>query len=111
MRKREKTRERMVRLVREFESSGQTGAAFCRRQGLRPQRLSYWRRVLGRREAGPKGSRVSVSFTPVRVVTTEGLALSGGIEVTLSGGERLVVRPGTPVELVRGVVGVLRERC
>lgn len=109
MRKGETTRERMVRLVREFEGSGQTGAGFCRRHGLRPQRLSYWRRVLGRREAGPKRSR-AVSFTPVRVVPTEGLALSGGIEVTLSGGERLVVRPGTPVELVRGVVGVLRER-
>lgn len=111
MRKREATRERMVRLVGEFERSGQSGAAFCRRHGLRPQRLSYWRRVLGRRKAGRLRSEVPVSFTPVRVVASDGLGLAGGVEVTLSGGERLVVRPGTPVELVRGVVGVLRERC
>jgi len=111
MRKREATRERMVRVVQEFERSGQTGAAFCRRHGLRPQRLSYWRRVLGRWEAGSRRSRRPVAFTPVRVVASEGLALAGGVEVTLPGGERLVVRPGTPVELVRSVLGVLRERC
>lgn len=111
MRKREATRERMVRLVGEFERSGQSGAAFCRRHGLRPQRLSYWRRVLGRRKAGPRRSRAPVSFTPVRVVASDGLALAGGVEVMLLGGERLVVRPGTPVELVRSVLGVLRERC
>jgi hypothetical protein len=52
-----------------------------------------------------------VSFTPVRVLASEGPALAGGVEVMLLGGERLVVRPGTPVELVRSVLGVLRERC
>lgn len=45
MAKRATTRERMVRLVREFEGSGLTGAAFCRRHGLRPQRLRRLLRV------------------------------------------------------------------
>lgn len=111
MAKSETRRERMVRLVREFEGSGQTGAAFCRRHGLRPQRLSYWRRVLGRRKAGPERSRRPAAFTPVRLVPTDVLAVGGGVEVTLAGGERLVVRPGTPVELVRSVLVVLRQRC
>jgi transposase-like protein len=111
MTKREAMREQMVRLVERFESSGQTGAAFCRRHGLHPQRLSYWRRVLGRRAARSRGTPKAAAFTPVRVVAPEGLALGGGVEVTLVGGERLVVRPGTPMELVRSVVEVLRERC
>jgi len=115
MAKREARRSQMAELVRQFERSGQSGAAFCRRHRLRPQQLSYWRRVLGRGKKASKPNQrrpeLAARFTPVRVVGA-GMPLPGvGVEVTLPGGERLVVRPGTPQDLVREVVEVLRARC
>jgi len=115
MAKREARRAQMAELVRQFERSGQSGAAFCRRHRLRPQQLSYWRRLLGRGKKAAKPERRQpgprASFTPVRVIGTGVPSLGAGVEVTLPGGERLVVRPGTPKDLVREVVEVLRARC
>lgn len=116
MTEREAKRARMVRLVERFEGSGLTAAAFCRRHRLRPQQLSYWRRALVRRRSSSESparrrTASAVRFTPVRLVGSERDALGPGVEVSLPGGERLVVRPGTPMELVRSVLEALRGRC
>jgi hypothetical protein len=116
MAKRDARRAQMADLVRRFEGSGQSGAAFCGRHRLRPQQLSYWRRVLGRGKKAAKPARRrqpgrAASFTPVRVIGAGVPMVGTGVEVTLPGGERLVVRPGTPKDLVREVVEVLRARC
>ena len=115
MAKRDARRARMADLVRRFERSGQSGAAFCRRHRLQPQQLSYWRRVLGRAKKAARPARrqpgPAASFAPVSVIGTGVSLVGAGVEVTLPGGERLVVRPGTPKDLVREVLEVLRARC
>lgn len=104
------TRERMARLLRRWQRSGETAAAFCRRHGITPQRLSYWKRVLGhsdpvvrRRSKGGGGGLV-----PVRLVGAGGAGL---LEIQLATGDRLVLHEGSALELLQQVVAVLRERC
>lgn len=105
-----RTRERMAILLRRWQRSGQTAAAFCRRHGIKPQRLSYWKRVLGL--AGPvvpRGSRRARSrFVPVRLVEAGGAA---PVEILLASGDRLVVHDGSSLELLRRAVAILREQC
>jgi hypothetical protein len=98
----------MRAIVERWRRSGLRSAEFCRRRGVDPQRLSYWKRVLGVLEERPKARRVS--FTPVQVVELE-RSSSAGLEVVLPGGERLVVREGVAPELLQEVLRALRERC
>jgi len=97
----------MRKTVERWQRSGLSAAGFCRREGLRAQRLSYWKRVLGmkpqRRESGAR-------LAAVRVVDL-GFGAGASLEVVLGGGERLVVREGVSPELLREVLGALRERC
>lgn len=104
-------RQRMVRVVERWRRSGQTGAAFCRAHGIKPQKLSYWKRVLGvaeasrvRRSSGPRGN----AFVPVHLVDGTGGA---ALEVHLSNGDRLILHEGSSAELRREVLEFLRGRC
>lgn len=104
-------RERMRVLIERWRRSGETAAAFCRRQGIDPQRLSYWKRVLGM-AAGRKLTRQrrrAAGFVPVRLVDVGSAA--GNMEILLAGGDRLVVHEGVSRELLRDALTVLRERC
>jgi hypothetical protein len=105
-------REEMRRVLARWRRSGVSAAEFCRREGLAPQALSYWKHALGlarvvrrRREVRPVG------FVPVRLVDSGAGAASGELEVTLATGDRLVVRAGVSRELLRDALEVLRERC
>lgn len=101
------SRERMQTTVKRWQVSGLSAAGFCRREGIRAQRLSYWKRVLGVK-TGPRARRTRLA--PMQVVDL-GLAAAASIEVMLGGGERVVVRDGVSPELLREVLTALRERC
>ena len=98
----------MRAIVERWQRSGMSAAEFCRRQGIDPQRLSYWKRVLDAR-AQRRRAR-AVSFTPVQVVDLERVG-TACLEVVLTSGERLTLRPGVSAELLREVLQALRERC
>jgi hypothetical protein len=106
-------REQMRRVLARWRRSGVSGAEFCRREGLAPQALSYWKRALGagRVARRPREAR-PVDFVPVRLVdSVAGAAASDGLEITLATGDRVVVRAGVSQELLRDALMVLRERC
>lgn len=114
MANRDSRRERMRGVLKRWQRSGQSAAAFCRQEGIEPQKLSYWKRVLGL--AGPVvrrrvAARRGVEFVPVRLVGTGEGVRTGAIEVVLAGGERVVVGEGASRELLREVLAMLRERC
>jgi hypothetical protein len=108
-------RERMRALLERWRRSGETAAAFCRRQGINPQKLSYWKRALGlagpvarRRPAGRRAGR----FVPLQLVGANGSMGGGTVEIVLASGERVVLREGASRELLREALEVLREpRC
>ena len=106
------SRVQMGRVVGRWRRSGLSAAAFCRRQGIQAQRLSYWRRVIG--DAGPARARgrrrAPAVLAPVHVVDLASGA-SAGIEVLLASGDRLVLHEGARREWLREVLLVLRERC
>jgi transposase-like protein len=108
MANRAKTRERMRRLLERWQRSGESAAAFSRRHGINPQKLAYWKRVLGKglgRETTPAQPR----FVPVRVVD-EG-SRGGTVEIVIGASCRLLVQEGVSRELLRDIVAVVREGC
>ena len=101
-----RTRRRMLTLVGQWETSGETRRAFADRHGVTLSCFDYWRRhVLDARRDEP------VEFAPVRVVSDEAVPGAGVIEVVLAGGERVVIREGASGDLVRHVISVLRASC
>jgi hypothetical protein len=107
-------RERMRAVLERWRRSGESAAAFCRRHGIKPQKLSYWKRALGlgapvvRRRSAP---RRAVDFVPVRLVGPGDGAREGALEIVLASGDRVVLREGVSGELLRAALVVLRERC
>ena len=110
---RSKEGERMAGLLRQWRSSGESGAAFCRRHGIRPQKLSYWKRVLGEMApVRPRGrGRPAGSLVPIRLLGEVGGVGSTALEIHLAGGERIVFPQGGSLAVLREVVELLRERC
>jgi len=109
-------RGEMAAVLKELRVSGESAAAFGRRRGIKPQKLSYWKRVLGgsprrsRRARGGSSKKPTASgFVPVEVV---GLGVeTTALEIHLPGGERIVFPPAASLSVLRGVVSLLRERC
>jgi hypothetical protein len=106
-------RERMARLVKQWRASGESGAAFCRRQGMKPQKLSYWKRVLGM--AGParrRARRVTASgLVPIQLLGDVGAANHSALEIHLPAGELIVFPQDGSLAVLREVVELLRGRC
>jgi 2-polyprenyl-3-methyl-5-hydroxy-6-metoxy-1,4-benzoquinol methylase len=104
------SRASMQAWVERWGRSGLSAAGFCRRHRIPEQRLSYWRRaVLRARHAVRKPDAKRPGFAPVRVVDLG--AGGGSLEVVLASGDRLVLREGVSVDLLRDALVVLRERC
>jgi hypothetical protein len=109
-------REEMAGVLNELRVSGESAAAFGRRRGIKPQKLSYWKRVLGG-PAGPRrprrgGRRMAAAasrFVPVELLAS-GVDMAA-LEIHLPSGERIVFPSGGSLATLRGVVSVLRERC
>ena len=111
---RNEVRSRMAGLLKRWRASGQSAAAFCRREGINPQKLSYWRRVLGMAEPVKRPARRHsvAGLVPVRLLTGVGAGANGPcLEIHLASGERVVFPEGGSLEALRAVVGLLRERC
>lgn len=107
-------REEMERVLARWRRSGLSAAGFCRREGMAPQTLSYWKRALGPAKAVVRRRRAArpVGFVPVRLVdSADPVATTDGLEIALASGDRLVVREGVSRELLRDALLVLRERC
>lgn len=107
-------RERMRALLERWQGSDESQAAFARRNGVHPQTLSYWKRVLGlsrqrRLDGGPVASRTPL--VPVRLVGLDRPTPSGTLEIVLGGECRLVVHEGVSRELLREVLSALRQAC
>jgi hypothetical protein len=111
---RRESRERMAGLLKEWRASGESAAAFCRRQGIKPQKLSYWKRVLGV-SCGPgrrRARRRSVAgLVPVRLLGG-GVGANGQcLEIHFANGEHVVFPEGGSLDMLREVVGLLRGQC
>jgi hypothetical protein len=106
------TRERMAALLKQWGRSGQSAAAFCREHEIKPQRLSYWKRVFGGQPPVRRrgGRRVLARFVPVQLVGSGDVSV-GCLEIHLASGERVVFPEGGSMDVLREVVALLRERC
>lgn len=93
-----RSREEWQQIFERFRSSGQTGAAFCRRNKLAKSSFEKWRKQLGR---DPKSRSLAPTFvewpTPVEVgapIAPSGLGLPAGeFELSLPGGATLRWKP------------------
>jgi predicted component of type VI protein secretion system len=103
---RDETRRRMTRLVQRWHESADTQADFAARHQMSLAKLRYW---IGR-VAARDSSASAVTFAPVAVVASAA-ADPGMVELVLPRGERVIVREGTSVDLVRTVVAALRASC
>ena len=91
------------RRLRDWQRSGLSAAAFCRRYGLAEKYLYRWRRILAKRAAE------QATFVPVRLLT-ENIAQDGALELVLAGGRRLRVAKGFDAATLRQLLVVLEEQ-
>lgn len=108
---RSQERERMAGLLEQWQISGEPGAAFCRRHGIKPQKLSYWKRVLGKSTPARRRGRAAGGLVPIHLLGGVGAVSGTALEIQLSGGDRIVFPPGGSLAVLREVVELLRERC
>ena len=122
--RRHRSREEAVRLVMEFEQSGLTRQAFCRKYGLSPATLDYYRK---RRASGASARSVVSPSTPsLAGVTLVPLEISehsvtqsviAGNEtgngatlfVELASGRRVGVVGGFDASTLRRLIAVLEQ--
>src|SRR5262249_50492814 len=110
------------RLLTTWQRSGQTGRDFCAAQGLSESNFYAWRREIALRDLekparSPAGSRQSASprSPPVALpaflpVTMDAAASSGSVlELVLSRGRVLRVRPDFDADVLRQLLAVLEE--
>lgn len=104
----DRIRRRMTALVRQWETNGEPRRAFARRHGLTVSQFDYWKREVRRAVTTNAAAR----FAPAQVVEpgTE-LPDRPSLELVLPGGERVRIREGASVNLVRTVVAALRSAC
>lgn len=94
----------------QWQSSGDSIRVFCARVGVSEQNFYRWRRVLEERGVWRQaGQAKRPLFVPVEV-EEEGGSQSNSIEVVLSGGQRVGVRPGFDPATLARVVAVLEGR-
>lgn len=98
-----------VRLVAEQEASGLSAAAWCRRRGVQPSTLSWWRGELRRRRRRG-ATNLDPEFVQVRI-TAAGDAPGVRVPLRLRMGRAEVVIEGDFDEaLLRKVLDVLESR-
>jgi hypothetical protein len=91
--------------------SGLSQVEFCRRRGLAPGTLAWWKKNLKRlagrcqRQPRPAGGP---SFVPVRVVPPRSL-VAGGFDVELRNGRRIQVPCPFDAESLRELLAILQE--
>lgn len=109
--------------IERCDKSGLTVREFCRKQGINPSTLSWWRWELRRRAAKPQGGKSkgpvpgSRRFLPVEVVgiphapqspcEREACPRAQAIEILLGGNRRIRVAQGFDAETLHRVLSVL----
>lgn len=97
-------------LVEAWQASGLSGAAYCRQQGMRPQRLHYWRERLGYPiKVVAEARRTTVSSSSVAsgfVEMVVGPPATTDVDIVV-GGARIRIQPGFDPDLLRAVVATL----
>jgi hypothetical protein len=101
----------MAGLPKQWQMSGEPGAAFCRRHGIKPQKLSYWKRVLAKSRPARRRGRTASGLVPIHLLGGVGSVSGTALEIHLSGGERIVFPQDGSLGVLREVVELLRERC
>jgi hypothetical protein len=94
------TRLKWQRILASQRASGQSVAAFCRQRNINQAGLYAWRRRL-------RGAEPTTDFVEVKTVEDARPASADGIEVSLAGGRRVLVRRGFDRELLVETIGVL----
>lgn len=103
-------RARMRKLVKEWRASGEPVGRFARSHGMSENGFRYWRLQFapGRLVAPIKDP---VAFAPARVVDDGVPASPAALEIRLASGDVIRADAGIPVERLRSVIQLLRERC
>lgn len=106
--------EHWRRIVARQEQSGLTQAAFCRREGLKKNALSWWARELRKRDGDRAPTKVShrpkakrASFIPVRVIQTAPRNGTSPVEVLTRSGHVVRLQPDFDPATLRKVVAAL----
>ena len=99
---------RMARLVAEWRRSGESQASFARRHRIPGWTFWYWCRMLSDEPGTDNEATPTAMSVPVQIAMDPAVPV---LEIVLSSGERLHVRSGASVDLVRGVVTALRGGC
>ena len=117
-RRRRRTLEEKVSIVRESRSPGSSVVEAARRYAVNPKQVYTWRRLfdLGALEPnGPVGTRlieVQMNGEPAAVATPavrRAGASEGRIEITLADGVQIAVCGSVEAERLEQVLGVLRR--
>jgi transposase len=100
------TRSEWMERVKRCERSGLDAAEFARREGLKAERLSWWRWKLRSSEPSlPPEPR----FLPVRVKTSSLPPEATPIEIALANGRVVRVRPGFDPTMLERVLALAAE--
>ena len=91
------------RVIERWQRSGLSVAAYCRREDLAACSLHWWRQELKRRDSE------NPAFLPVQVADALSASVKNEIEIVLTSGRRIAVRPGFDAPTLRQVLGVLEE--
>jgi hypothetical protein len=101
--------EEIKRLVLEFESSGLRQNEFCRNHGLA---LSTLQRQLKRRRSVKGEVKAAGRFVAVELAGKQSNGnsrSSSALEVVLSSGRRIEVRPGFDAPTLQGLIAILER--
>lgn len=96
------------RRLREHKQSGRTVRDFCRIHQLPESSFHFWRRNIEQRDRERVAKRAP-AFVPVTLV--EAKPMASPIDIHLTGGRRVRVRPGCDRELLALVLAVLEARA
>ncbi len=105
------TREQWEKRIRQWQRSGLDAESFAAREGVKPERLRWWRWHLGQ---GPRASKASAQPPFVEVVLSAADEQKAAeqprcaLELVI-GTRRVVVRPGFDEQSLRRVLAVLEE--
>jgi hypothetical protein len=98
-------------VLSEFDSSGQSVAAFARSRGIAPWKLHYaLARRAGKRRPLSQPRSAKPDFIPVRVIESKPTSTAAPLELLLAGGHRLRISSNFDPEHLRRVVEAL-SRC
>ena len=111
--------EHWRRVLARQEQSGLTRAAFCRREGINENALTWWTRQLKERaqsrhekprKNAQKKSAPRRAFLPVRLIQVAPRNGTPAVEVVTKGGYVVRVQPGFDPAMLRQVVTALEAQ-